>query len=66
MKFLECDCLSCICTYVGSNPCWKLSLLSFAHPVEGSPFRVQGAIEKTTLIRGRFRRMSTCGFDVVV
>ena len=34
----------------------KLSLLGFAHPVEGSPFQVQGAIEKAALIRGRLRR----------
>ena len=31
----------------------KLYLLGFAHPVEGSPFQVQGAIGKVTLIRGR-------------
>ena len=28
MKLLECDCLSCMCTYVGSNPVRKLSLLA--------------------------------------
>ena len=27
-----------MCTLVGSNPCRKFSLLSFAHPVEGSLF----------------------------
>ena len=27
---------------MGSNPGRKLSLLGFAHPVEGSPFQVQG------------------------
>ena len=42
---------SCIClsvfgchdmyTYVGSNPCRRLSLLGFAHPIEGSLFQVQ-------------------------
>ena len=31
---------------MGSNPCRKLSLLGFAHPVKGSPFQVQGAIGK--------------------
>ena len=51
---------------MGSNLCRKLSLLSFAHPVEGLPFQVQGAIEKAALIRGRFRRKPTCGFDAVV
>ena len=39
-----------------SNPYRKLSLLGFAHPVEGSPFQVQGAIGKATLIRGRFEK----------
>ena len=38
---------------MGSNPGRKLSLLGFAHPVEGSPFQVQGAIEKVALTRGR-------------
>ena len=38
---------------MGSNPCRKLSLLGFAHPVEGSPFQVHGAIRKATLTRGR-------------
>ena len=51
---------------MGSNPCKNLSLLGFAHPVEGSPFQVQGAIGKEELIRGRLRRKPTCGFDVVV
>ena len=53
MKLLECDCLSCMCSLVGSNPYRKLSLLGFAHPAEGSPFQVQGAIRKATLTRGR-------------
>ena len=53
MKLLECDCLPCMRTYVGSNTCRKLSLLGFAHPVEGSPFQVQGAIGKAALTRGR-------------
>ena len=47
---------------MGSNPCRKLSLLGFAHPIEGSPFQVHGAIEKAALIRGRLRRKSGCGF----
>ena len=47
---------------MGSNPCRKLSLLGFAHPVEGSPFQVQGAIGKAVLIRGRLRRKSGFGF----
>ena len=42
----------------------KLSLLGFPHPVEGSLFQVQGAIKKATLIRGRFRRKSGCGFGI--
>ena len=65
MKLLECGYLSCICTWVGSNPCRKLSLLGFDHPVEGSPFEVQGAIGKAALIRGRLRRKPTYGFDFV-
>ena len=51
---------------MGSNPCRKLSVLGFAHPVEGLPFQVQEAIGKAALIRGRLRRKLTCGFDVVV
>ena len=31
----------CMCTYVGSNPCRRLSLLGIAHFVEGSLFQVQ-------------------------
>ena len=38
---------------MGSNPCRKLSLLGFAHPVEGSPFQVQGEIGKAAFTRGR-------------
>ena len=37
---------------MGSNPGRKLSLLGFAHPVERSPFQVQGAIGKAALTRG--------------
>ena len=44
----------CMCTYVGSNPCRRLSLQGIAHPVEGSLFQVQGVFEKTVLIKGRF------------
>ena len=51
---------------MGSNLCRKFSLLAFVHPVEGSLFQVQGAIEKETLIRDRFRKKPGCGFDVVV
>ena len=36
-----------------SNPYRRLSLLGIAHPVEGSPFQVQGVLGKTALIRGR-------------
>ena len=32
----------------------RLSLLGFAHPVEGSLFQVQGVYGRTALIRGRF------------
>ena len=35
---------------MGNNPCRKLPLLGFAHPVVGPPFQVH---EKTTLLRGR-------------
>ena len=51
---------------MGSNLGRKLSLLGFAHPIEGSPFQVQGAIGKAALIRGRLRIKPTFGFDVVV
>ena len=42
-----------MCTSVGSNPPRKLSLLGFAHLVEGSLFQVQGVYRRTTLTRGR-------------
>ena len=42
-----------MCTWVGSNPGRKLSLLGFAHPVEGSLFQVQGVCMRTALTRGR-------------
>ena len=42
-----------MCTYVGSNPCRKLSLLGIAHPVEGSLFHMQGVYRRTTLTKGR-------------
>ena len=48
---------------MGSNLCRKLSLLGFAHPVEGISFQVQGAFEETTHHRGYFRRKPGCGFD---
>ena len=38
---------------MGSNLGRKLSLLGFAHPVEGSPFQVQGVCTRTVLTRGR-------------
>ena len=53
MYFLECDCCHDMCTWVGSNPCRKLSLLGIAHPVDGSLFQVQGVYRRTTLTRGR-------------
>ena len=54
----SCNCLDVIvchdiCTWVGSNPCRKLSLLGFAHPVEGSLFQVQGVYRRTALTRDR-------------
>ena len=63
----SCNCLNvfvlpCMCTKVGSNPCRKLSLLDFAHPVKGSPFQVQGATGKAALIRRLLRRKPGCGF----
>ena len=42
-----------MCTKVGNNPRRKLSLLGFAHLVEGSLFQVQGVYRRTTLTRGR-------------
>ena len=53
----SCICLSVIgchdmCTWVGSNPCRKLSLLGIAHHVEGSLFQVQGVYRRTTVTRG--------------
>ena len=54
----SCNCLDVIvfhgmCTKVGSNPCRKLSLLGFAHPVEGSLFQVHGVYMRTAFTRGR-------------
>ena len=37
----------------GDNSCKRLSLLGFAHPVEGSLFQVQGVYRKTALTKGR-------------
>ena len=51
---------------MGSNPCKKLSLLGFAHPIEGSPFQVQGAIGKAALIRGRVRRKPSVALVVML
>ena len=54
----SCNCFDVIvfhdmCTLVGSNPCRKLSLLGFAHPVEGSLFQVQGVYRRTMVTSGR-------------
>ena len=49
---------------MGSNPSRIIPLLGIAHPVDGSLFKVQGAIGKAALIRGRFERKTTCGFDL--
>ena len=38
---------------MGSNRGRKLSLLGFAHPIEGPPFQVKGAIEKAAHTRDR-------------
>ena len=35
---------------MGSNPCRRLSLLGFAHPVVGSPFQVQVQCRQMTRI----------------
>ena len=53
MYLLECDCLPWHVHLGGSNPRRKLSLLCFAHPVEGSLFHVQGVYRRRTLTRGR-------------
>ena len=68
MKLLECGCLPCMCTYVGSNPGRKLSLLGFAHLVEGSLFEVQGVCTRTALARGRIleeNQIVALGIDFV-
>ena len=54
----SCICLSVfvchdMCTSVGSNPCRKLSLLGFAHHVEGLLFQVQGVYKRAALTIGR-------------
>ena len=41
-----------------SNPCRILSLLGFAHPVEGSLFKVQEVFRRTTFTRSRFSEES--------
>ena len=43
---------------MGSNLGRKLSLLGFAHPVEGSPFQVQEVRMRTALTRGRILKES--------
>ena len=41
-----------------------IPLLGISSPCRGNIlFQVQGAYEKTTHLRGRFRRKSGCGFD---
>ena len=54
MYLLECVWLHDMFTYVRSNPCRRLSLLGFAHPVDGSLFQVHGVYGRTALTRGRF------------
>ena len=59
----SCICLSVIIchdmyTWVGSNPCMKLSLLGIVHPIEGSLFQVHGVYRRTTLTRGRVLKES--------
>ena len=43
----------CMSTQVGSNPCRRLSLLGFAHPVMGPPFLVQVKCRLLTRIQDR-------------
>ena len=53
---------------MGSNPGRKLSLLGFAHLVEGSLFQVQGVCTRTALVRGRILEESqivALGIDFV-
>ena len=45
-----------MCTWVGSNPCRKLSLLGIAHFVEGSLLQVQGVYGRTLPTRGLFEK----------
>ena len=52
MYLLECNWLPRHVHLGGSNPRRKLSLLGFAHPVEGSLFQVQGVYRRMTLTRG--------------
>ena len=47
---------------MGSNPRRKLSLLGFAHPVEGSLFLVQECTGGRRSLEAMFRRKPGCGF----
>ena len=58
-------CHACALSW-GSNPCRKLSLLGFAHPVVRSPFQVQGASGRRHSLEVVLRRKPTCGFTIVV
>ena len=51
---------------MGNNLGRKLSLLGFAHPVEGSLFQVQGTIRKAALIRGRLRKSWVVALVVIL
>ena len=48
-------------THVGNYLYWALLTMS-----RESSFQVQGVCTRTALTRGRDRRKSTCGFDIVV
>ena len=53
---------------MGSNPGRKLSLLGFAHPVEGSLFQVQGVCMRTARAKDRIleeRQIVALGIDFV-
>ena len=39
LVLLECVVCHCMCISMGSSPCRNYSLLGFAHPVVGPPFR---------------------------
>ena len=63
----SCNCLDVIvchdmCTLVGSNPCRKLSLLGFAHPVRDHYFRYKECTGGRRSLEATFRRKLGCGF----